>query len=89
MIGIDNKSRRVLSKEAYQKGTILSSKQDSNREFISLLTTIYTNGTSIPPVLLYQGKSHDLQDTWVKDIGEDIIYFTITKKGWTSNDINL
>ena len=53
MIGIGHKSKRVLSKSAYKNGRIFSSKQDGNREFITLLASIYATGSHMPPALFY------------------------------------
>ena len=75
--------------EAYRKGQILGGKQDGNRELISCLAAICADGTFIPPALLYQGKSYDIQSSWVQDLGEETVYFAATEKGWTSNDIGL
>ena len=75
--------------EAYRKGQILGGKQDGNQELISCLATICADGTFIPPALLYQGKSYEIQSFWVQDLGEETIYFAATEKGWTSNDIGL
>ena len=80
---------RVLAREALQKGNILGGKQDGSREFISLLATIYADGSYMPPALLYQGKSHDLQTTSVENIGEAIVHFACTEKGWTTHEISL
>jgi hypothetical protein len=42
-----------MTKEAYKSGRIHFIAQDGNQEFISLLTYIYTDGTLIPPALIY------------------------------------
>ena len=39
------------------------------------------NGTHLPPALIYKGESHDLQDSWVDDLGNDTAYFTASNNG--------
>ena len=55
--------KRIVLIQQLQKKKILSLNQDGNREFISLLAAICADGTALPPALIYQGESHDLQDT--------------------------
>jgi hypothetical protein len=55
--------RRVMSREAYEKGRCRQAIHDGNREFITLIACISALGIAIPPVLLYKGASRDLQDT--------------------------
>jgi hypothetical protein len=47
-------------KEAYNSRKITKVKQDGLREFISLLASIYTDGTKIPLALIYKGTSGNL-----------------------------
>lgn len=54
---------------------------------MSLLTAICAVASTIPPALIYQGKSGDLRDIWTNDIGQDTTYFTATPTGWSSNKI--
>lgn len=64
--------------------------QDGSREFISLLACICADGRALPPALIYQGTSGDLQDTWVQDIKEeDQAYFGSAPNGWSSNAFGL
>ena len=65
--------------------------QDGSREFISLLATICANGTALAPALIYQGDTHDLQDTWLEDYdhSSEEAYFAVSKKGWTNEDLGL
>ena len=61
IIGASMKSRRVLSRTAYERGIIANVREDTNREFITYIATICTDGTAPPPTLIYKGKSGDLQ----------------------------
>lgn len=70
---------------------ILGASQDGSREFISLLACICADGTAIPPALIYQGTSGDLQDTWLEDFdhSSDQAYFATSEKGWTNEDLGI
>jgi hypothetical protein len=60
LIGLANKLKRVMTKKMYNSGKIKGAKQDGLREFISLLTSIYADGTKILLALIYKGTSGDL-----------------------------
>jgi hypothetical protein len=86
LIGIGIKIRRIMSREAYEKGRCRQSAHDGSREFITLIACISALGIAIPPVLLYKGVSRDLQDTWVEDLEEkDPFHFASTENGWTND----
>lgn len=79
-----------MTKEAYKTGRIRFATQDGNREFISLLACICADGTTVPPALIYQGVSGDLQDTWIDDLQEgEEAYFTSAENGWSSDALGL
>jgi hypothetical protein len=59
-----------MTKEAYNSGRVRYIQQDGSREFISLLACICADGSALPPALIYQGASGDLQNTWLKDLNE-------------------
>ena len=63
ILGFMHTLRRIMPKEALKSGRIRSAIQDGNREFISLLACISAIGTTLPPALIYQGSSNDLQDS--------------------------
>jgi hypothetical protein len=71
-----NRTQRIFLIKAYCFGQIQFSLTDSNQEFATLLATICANSTKILVGLIYQGKSHDLQDTWVDNVSKsDTAYF--------------
>ena len=79
-----------MTKRLYDSGRITAAKQDSSREFISLLASICADGTAIPPALIYKGASGDLQDTWMEDLGEkEQAFFASSANGWSSNAFGL
>ena len=67
---------------------ILGSIQDGSREFISLLACIYADGTAIPPGLIYQAESGDLQDVWLDDFDASS-ELAVSKKGWTNEELGM
>ena len=53
------KKRIILLKNLKEKH-IISTSQDGNREFITLIVSIYTNGSYLSLVLIYKNESYDL-----------------------------
>jgi len=80
---------RIISREAYASGRIRHAKTDSNQEFITLLACICANSTKLPPSLIYKGESHDLQDSWLDDLGSDKAYFAATANRWTCDSLGV
>ena len=73
-----------MTRDALAKGQITHACQDGSREFISLLACISADGSALPPLLIYKGKSCDLRASWVQDLGEEEeIYFAASANGWT------
>jgi DDE superfamily endonuclease len=89
LIGIANSMKRVMSKEAFKSGRVTNARTDGSREFISLLACICADGSFLPPALIYKGASHDLNDSWLEDVGEDTVYFAATENGWTCDDLGI
>jgi hypothetical protein len=70
---------------------LLGASQDGSREFITLIASISATPTCIPPALIYQGQSNDLQDTWLEDFDDskDLAFFASSEKGWSSDLLGL
>jgi hypothetical protein len=82
--------KRIMTRSAYDSGRVRSAKQDGSREFISLLATICADETHLPPALIYQGSSGDLQDTWTDDlVPQDEAFFACSHNGWSNNEYGL
>ena len=56
-----------------------------------MLATICADGTALAPGLIYQGTTHDLQDTWLEDYDDssEEAYFVASQKGWTDENLGL
>ena len=78
-----------MSREALKSSRITRAQTDGNREFISLLACISADGSCLPPALIYQGKSFDLQSSWLDNLGEETTYFAASENGWSSNSLSL
>ena len=89
IIGVLRKMRRVYSKEAFQKGNIIAAGQDGNREWITLVASICMDGSWIPPTLIYQAVSGDVQNTWVTEVNpiDHNVHFASTATGWTNENL--
>jgi hypothetical protein len=60
MIRMLVKGLRIFSKQKYQNSGLKQRLQDGNCELITLITCIYTDGTCLPPGLIYQAISGDI-----------------------------
>ena len=90
MIGLIRTVKRIIAANSIKDGRILGAAQDGSREFITLLACISAIGKALPPALIYQGASHDLQSTWVEDVKEgEEVYFASTENGWSCNTLGL
>jgi len=63
LLRILHKAKRVFTQAYLESGKLLSAGQDGNREWITLLATIYIDGSYLPPSIIYQALSRNLQDT--------------------------
>ena len=83
--------KHIFAKNQSKNGNILGASQDGSQEFISLLAGICTDSTALPPALIYENKSGDLQDTWLKDFDHptELAYFGASSKGWTKGDLGV
>lgn len=88
-MGVCRTMKRIVPIEDLRRKKTLGSSQDGSREFISLLASICADGTVLPPGLIYQGTSNDLQDTWLQDFDHSYeeAYFAISQKGWTNEEL--
>ena len=56
-----------------------------------MITLICINGSALLPALIYQGESHDLQDTWLDEFNHSTqrAFFACSKNGWSDDTIGL
>ncbi len=67
LLGLLQKTRRVFSLKHLDSGKLLSADQDGNREWITLIATICMDMTYIPPSIIYQAISGNIQDSWLTE----------------------
>ena len=91
LIGICGSKRRIAPRKMLANKKLLGACQDGSREFITLVACICADGTALSPTLIYAGKSHDLQDSWVEDFdhSEDQAFFASSEKGWTNENLGI
>ena len=53
LISVFNKSKRIYTKSEAVWGKLLGTSQDGNRKWITVIVSIYTDGISLPPGLIY------------------------------------
>jgi hypothetical protein len=84
-------NKRIFPKALMKKQKLLGPGQDGSREWITLLATICTDGSSLPPALIYKAVSGNLQDIWLQDYGpeEHPCWFASLPNGWTSDELGL
>ena len=58
-----------------------------NREWVSIIETISTEGRRLQYLVIFKGKS--LQSTWFSMPNVPNYFYTVSMNGWTSNDIGL
>ena len=77
--------------EGLKSKRIAGASQDGNREFITLIAAICADGSSLPPSLIYQGASYNLQDTWLDefDTTTQRAFFVCSKNGWSDDNLGL
>jgi hypothetical protein len=90
LLGLAHAVKRIISIHARKTGRIMGASQDGSREFLTLLACICADGTKLPPALIYEGDSHDLQDSWVEEfkVGDEA-YFAATANGWSCDSLGL
>lgn len=91
LIGLSRSTKRIVSREALESGRLLGASQNGSRDFITLIASICADGTHIPPALIYQSKSGDVQDSWLEDFDSkrQLAYFASSKKGWSNGVLGL
>jgi hypothetical protein len=89
LIGALQKVKRVFTKKAFEAGRLKHVVQDGNREWITVLGAICTDGSTLSPALIYQAVSGNIQNTWLQDYNpeEHSCFFASLATGWTNDDL--
>jgi hypothetical protein len=91
LIGLSRSTKGIVDIKALKSKRVLGASQDGSREFITLIASICADGSHLPPALIYQGTSHDLQDTWLEDFdhSQHLACFASSEKGWSDDRLGL
>ena len=89
LIGKLQKTRRIIARELYERGSLAGAGQDGSREWITVVATTCADGTRLSPALIYKAISCNLQDTWLNDFEPDKhdCHFASSPNGWTSDEL--
>jgi hypothetical protein len=89
LLGRTTKAKRIFPRDLRSSGKLPGAGQDGSREWITVVATICGDGTTLPPLLIYDSTSGSIQDSWVQDFNshEHDAWFTSSASGWTSNEI--
>jgi hypothetical protein len=87
LIGITGRSKRVFSRQMWEKKEVRAALQDGSREWITLLACVCADGSALPPSLIYQAAGKAVQSSWVEDVeaGSHSVHVTSSPSGWTNN----
>jgi hypothetical protein len=91
LIGLINKIRRIFDRQQWEDGKVLGAGQDGNRSWITFLACICQDLEPLPPMLIYQGKEGNFQDTWLDNFDPETeeAYFATSETGWTNDQLGL
>ena len=90
LIGRVRKAKRVFNKDLKASGKPLGAGQDSSREWITGVGCSCADGTTLPPLLIYDSKANTVQDSWLEDLdaNKHDCWFTSSPNCWTTDKID-
>ena len=91
IIGVTGRSKRVFSRQMWERKEVQASLQDGSREWITLLAAVCADGEPLPPGLIYAASSGALQSSWVANIEarKHEVFVASSPSGWSNNDVGL
>jgi hypothetical protein len=63
LIGRLTKSKRIFLQDLRGSGKLIGVSQDGSREWITIVAAICADGTTLPPLLIYQSDSGTIRDS--------------------------
>ena len=89
LLGVLQKMHRVYTKTEFNKGKLKGASQDGSREWLTLIGSSCADGTPLPPAIIYQAISGNVQDSWLEEWQpeEQEAYFISSASGWTNEEI--
>jgi hypothetical protein len=91
MISVTGRSKRVFSRLQWESKQIRASLQDGSREWVTVVAAVCSDGSTLPPSLIYSSANSTLQASWVDGIEAEKhdVFVSSTPSGWTNNDVGL
>jgi hypothetical protein len=91
LMGRLTKSKRIFSQDLRGSGKLIGVSQDGSREWITIVAAICADGTTLPPLLIYQSDSGTIRDSWLQDFDfeQHNCWFSSSPNGWTSDELGL
>jgi hypothetical protein len=91
MLGNTKRSKRVFSRRLYERGEVTAHLSDGSREWFTVLACICADGGALPPAVIYEAPSGNIQSAWVDQIEENThqISVTTSPSGWSNDEIGL
>jgi hypothetical protein len=91
MIGVTGRSKRVFDKGLYGQKGVTAAVQDGNREWVTVIACVCSDGQALPPSLIFESANNTIQSSWVASIEQDqhSVFVSSSPSGWTTNDIGL
>jgi hypothetical protein len=82
LIGITLRQKRVFSRQLWEQKRVTAGLQDGSREWITVLATVCTDGSSLDPAVIDRGKGA-LRSGWVHDVeaGKHQVFCTTSLSG--------
>lgn len=67
----NTKAKRFFRNRLKASAELLGADQDGSREWITAGATIWGDGASLPPLMIYDSTSGSIQGSWVQDISSN------------------
>lgn len=79
----------MFTKALFESRKLLGAAQDGSRKWVTVVTTICADGTSLSPGLIYEGQPNTIQDTWLEGVSEEehLAFLTSSANGWTNDEL--
>jgi hypothetical protein len=89
LIRMVGNGKMIFSKQTYEHSSLKKRLQDGNRGWITTITCICADGSSLSPSLIYQAVSGKIQNTWLQDFkAEDHkCFFASSRPVWTNDEL--
>jgi hypothetical protein len=91
MIGVTGRSKHVFSQLQWELKKVRTSLQDGSREWVTVVTAVRADGSTLLPALVYSLANSTLQGSWVAAIEatKHDVFVSSSPAEWTNNDIGL